>query len=165
LRGLQREAYSIFKEVTANFSTVTNEGYAYDPSSDTWTALPNSDNTLYRGAGACGFYRIGGSTGGFNPVPNSELLSGYDQCGKPPFIPWLTVAPETGTLAAGASANVMLTFDGTGQEEFTNSLAYLEVTGNTPYTAPIVPLDVTWDPQQVALQVTAQADPDPGQAP
>jgi N-acetylneuraminic acid mutarotase len=100
--------------VTGNFTVVTNAGYAYDPTSDSWSSLPNANDSLYRGAGACGFYRLGGSTGGFAPVTSAEVLSGYSPCGVS-SIPWLTVAPTTGMLAVGASANVTLTFDGTGQ--------------------------------------------------
>ena len=44
---------------------VTNAGFSYDPASDSWTALPNSNLPRYRGGAACGFYKVGGSSGGF----------------------------------------------------------------------------------------------------
>ncbi len=135
---------------------VTNAGYAYDSTSDSWSSLPNANDTLYRGAGACGFYRLGGSNGSAS-VTSAEVLPGYSTCGATK-IPWLTVAPTTGTLAVGASANVTLTFDGTNQAEFTTSQAYLQVAGS-PYPAPIVPLTVTWDPQPVDLVVSGVSTP------
>lgn len=144
-----------------NGTIITNQGYAYDPNSNSWTALPNSNASVFRAGSACGFYKIGGSAGGGGaPVTSGEVLPGYDDCGKPPSIPWLTVAPESGTVAAGASDSLALTFDGTGQQEFTTSQAYLKLTGNTPYPASIVPIQVTWDPQPVALYTTAGAQPD-----
>ena len=33
---------------------------------------------MFRGGGACGFYKIGGSPGGFNPVTKSEVLPGFE---------------------------------------------------------------------------------------
>jgi len=145
-----------------NGTIITNQGYAYDPNSNSWTALPNSNASVFRAGSACGFYKIGGSAGGGGaPVTSDEVLPGYDDCGKPPSIPWLTVAPESGTVAAGASDSLGLTFDGTGQAEFTTSQAYLKLTGNTPYRASIVPIQVTWDPQPVALRTTVELLPDP----
>ena len=58
--------------VTNGFNTITNQGYAYEPASDSWTALPNAQFPRYRAAGGCGFYKIGGSSGGFSPTPDSE---------------------------------------------------------------------------------------------
>ena len=141
--------------VTASFATITNQGVSYDTASDTWSPLPNSNVTDYRLAGACGFYTIGGSP--FAGSTAVSLLPGYNQCagGK---IPWLTVAPMQGTLAAGATANVTLTFDGTGQKEFTTSQAYLEVTGS-PYPNVNVPLTVNWEPQPVNLAISGSVSP------
>src|SRR5258708_39032924 len=58
--------------VTNGFSTITNQGYAYDPSADSWSALPNNHFPHYRAGGSCGFYKVGGSSGGFSPTPDSE---------------------------------------------------------------------------------------------
>ncbi|MGH8274477.1 MAG: protease pro-enzyme activation domain-containing protein [Gammaproteobacteria bacterium] len=140
-------------------SVVTNAGYVYDPTSNSWSSLQNANNTLFRGGSACGFYRFGGSTAGsgLSPVTSAEMLPGYSPCGVT-GIPWLTVAPLTGTLAAGASAQVTLTFDGTGQAEFTTSKAHLEVTGS-PYPNVIVPLTVTWDPQPINLAISGNVSP------
>ncbi|MGW8881572.1 Kelch repeat-containing protein, partial [Streptomyces mirabilis] len=66
--------------VTNGSRTLTNKGSAYDPGSNTWTALPNSSRTFYRGGSACGFHKIGGSTGSFVAFTTSELLPGFDQC-------------------------------------------------------------------------------------
>lgn len=72
-------------------------------------------------------------------------------------IAWLTTAPKVGTVAAGASTEVVLTFDGADQKAFTTSTAYLSIESNTPYGALIVPLTVTWDPQPVNLVLTGEA--------
>ena len=60
--------------VTAGGFTITNQGYAYDPSSDSWAAIPNAQFARYRDGGGCGFYKVGGSSGGFAPTPDSEVL-------------------------------------------------------------------------------------------
>src|SRR5262249_37308269 len=52
---------------TSNSTVITNQGFSYDPAAGTWSALPNAPTVAYRGAGACGFYRIGGYDGFFNP--------------------------------------------------------------------------------------------------
>jgi len=139
--------------VTNNFATITNEGFVYTPGTNAWTTLPNSNNTLYRGGSACGFYKIGGSSGGFAPVVNSELLPGYSPCGTSP-IPWLAIRPATGTATAGGSTKVKFVFRGAGQQEFTTSKAYVLLQG-TPYAPQEINLQVHWDPQPIDLAVFA----------
>jgi N-acetylneuraminic acid mutarotase len=142
--------------LTRGGNAVTNEGYAYDPTTNTWSDLPPANEVVFRGASACGFYRFGGEKVSGDPVAKAEVLPGYSQCGSYK-IPWLTVAPLQGTLNAGAKATISLTFNGDGQEEFTTSKAYLKVTG-----APrplVIPLTVTWDPQPIDLEVGGSVSP------
>jgi hypothetical protein len=81
--------------VINNSLAVTNEGWEYDPASDSWADLPAANNAEYRGGGSCGMYKIGGSTGGFGPTPFSEVLPGYDQCGGGADVPWLSEDPAS----------------------------------------------------------------------
>ncbi len=147
-----------------NTGAITNQGEAYDPSSDSWGVLPNANYATARGAGACGFYKAGGITGLtlFNEpklTAKTELLPGYGGlCGAAPSIPWLTVAPAQGTINAGAREKVTLTFDGTREQKYTTSKAYLRVEGNTPYPARIVPLTVHWTARPVHLVLSASAE-------
>ena len=97
--------------VTDEFNTITNQGFAYDPGSDSWTALPNSNNTLYRGGSACGLYRVGGSTGGFSPVPDVEVLPGMDDCEVGADVEWLEIDTTSATLEPGDSVRVTVTMD------------------------------------------------------
>ncbi|MGA7966639.1 MAG: choice-of-anchor J domain-containing protein, partial [Gammaproteobacteria bacterium] len=143
--------------VTASFATITNQGVIYDPSTDSWSPLPNNIVTTYRSGGGCGFYQWGGQDGSFTGLTSAEVLPGYTGCGMAK-IPWLTVSPTDATLAAGATADVTLTFDGTGQKEFTTSQAYLEVTGS-PYPNVNVPLTVTWDPHPINLAISGSVSP------
>lgn len=129
--------------VTNGFSTITNQGFAYDPSTDSWTALPNAQFTRYRAAGACGFYKVGGSSGGFSPTPDSELLSGLTNCGVV-NIPWLTDTPSSGTLAPGQSVTVNVTLAATTAATVTQPGTYTAQFGvehNTPYV--VNPVNIT----------------------
>lgn len=135
--------------VTANFTAVTNEGFVYDPGSDAWTAIENSNNTLYRGGSACGLYRIGGSSGGFNPVPDSEVYPGLTNCGGVVDVPWLSENPTTGTIAANDSQGINVTFDASQVTQPGDYLAHLRIKENTPYTTPDV---------QVVMHVPLPAD-------
>ncbi|HET7570589.1 MAG TPA: protease pro-enzyme activation domain-containing protein [Gammaproteobacteria bacterium] len=137
-------------------NALTNAGYAYDPLSDTWSDLPPASDVVYRGASACGFYRMGGYVFGGTLTASAEVLPGYSQCGSYQ-IPWLTASPLKGTMKPDGSVTVSLTFDGSGQKEYTTSKAYLAVTGGPKPI--IVPLAVTWDPQPVDLAVSGAASP------
>jgi len=96
--------------VTNGFNTVTNQAVAYDPSTNSWTALANATFARYRAGGGCGFYKVGGSSGGFSPTSDSEKLSELDQCGVTE-VPWLSEDPTSGTIAPGASQNIHVTVD------------------------------------------------------
>ncbi len=129
--------------VTNGFSTITNQGYAYDPSADSWSALPNNQFPRYRAGGSCGFYKVGGSSGGFNPTPDSELLSGLDQCGVTD-VPWLAETPTTATLQPGQSFTVTVTLSATTAATVTQPGTYtaqLGVSANTPYK--VDPINIT----------------------
>jgi N-acetylneuraminic acid mutarotase len=97
--------------VTQGFNTVTNQGFTYDPSADSWTALPNAQFARYRAGGSCGFYKIGGSSAGFTPTPDSEKLSELDQCAAFTDVPWLSESPDSGTIAPGGHTDVHVTVD------------------------------------------------------
>ncbi|MGH8128122.1 MAG: kelch repeat-containing protein, partial [Gammaproteobacteria bacterium] len=145
--------------ITNGTTTLTNQGQSYDAASDSWSALPNNIVATLRSDSACGFYEIGGMDAGdtFTGLASAEILPGYSSCGQN-NIPWLTAAPTSATIAAGGSTNVTLTFDGTGQKEFTTSQGYLEVSGS-PYPDAIIPLTVTWDPQPIDLAVGGSVSP------
>ena len=127
--------------VTNGNSTITNAGYSYDPQADAWSPIPNSNNTLYRGGSACGFVKVGGSPGGFNPVPAVELLPGFDTCGAGADVPWLSEEPTEVTIAPGESSTVTITFDARQVAQPGDYTAQLVIGEDTPYTVPTV--DVT----------------------
>jgi N-acetylneuraminic acid mutarotase len=124
--------------VTDNFNTVTNAGFVYDPGADSWTAIENSNNTLYRGGSACGLYKIGGSSGGFNPVPDSEVYPGLTNCGGVIDMPWLSEVPTSGTVLANDDQGISVTFDAAQVTQPGDYLAHLRIRENTPYTTPDV---------------------------
>ncbi|MGC9666717.1 carboxypeptidase regulatory-like domain-containing protein [Planosporangium sp. 12N6] len=126
--------------VTNGASTVTNRGVAYDPATDSWTAIANSNNTVYRGGAACGFYKVGGSVGNFNPVARAEVLPGLDQCAAATDVSWLSESPASFTLAPGKSTTVTVTLDGSVSQPGTYAARLAFVT-DTPY--PVAPVDVT----------------------
>jgi hypothetical protein len=135
---------------------LTNAGFAYDPASNAWTALPNSNNTLYRGGSACGLYKIGGSSGSFSATKNDELLPGYDQCGESVDIPWLSVSPADFTLAAGKSASFTVTLNAdvdaiTQPGTFTASIA---LSAAVPQPVPAIPVSFTVNPPSTWGKIT-----------
>jgi hypothetical protein len=92
-------------------STVTNQGFAYDPTTRAWTAIANSNTAVYRGGSTCGFYKIGGSTSNFCAVPAAEVLPGFDQCGAPADVTWLGESATKLTLAPGKTATLTVTLN------------------------------------------------------
>ncbi|WP_197701589.1 S8 family serine peptidase [Micromonospora echinospora] len=121
----------------ADSTAVTNEGYAYDPRADKWTALPNSNNSLYRGAAACGFFKIGGSWANWSATPASEVLPGYEDC-RGPGVSWLSAGPTTATIKAGDSLTVGVLFDSAAVSQPGTYTAELKIKENTPHPGPTI---------------------------
>ena len=152
--------------VANNGFAITNQGFAYDPDTDTWSALPNSNNTLYRGGSACGFYKIGGNPGGFlaPPVAKSEVLPGLQDCGSVvPDVSWLSESATSLTLAAGASTTVTVTLNA-GVPDVTQPgtlTASLAISTDTPYKVAPVGVTLTVNPPKtwgkIAGTVTSTA--------
>ena len=134
--------------VTNGASTVTNQGYGYDPAANAWSPIANSNNTVYRAGSSCGFYKVGGSTGGFNATPKAEVLPGQDQCGSAADVPWLSENPTVFTVAPGATVTVTVTLNAMTDvvsQPGTYS-AQLTVRTNTPYSYPPVGVTMTVTP-------------------
>jgi N-acetylneuraminic acid mutarotase/uncharacterized glyoxalase superfamily protein PhnB len=123
-----------------NGADVTNQGFAYDPISDTWSVLPDSNNSTYRGGAACGIYKVGGSLGGFQPVAFTENLPGYDQCGG--TVAWMSLSTTAFSVAPGHTATVRVTADSSTVSQPGSYAAQLVISANTPYPS-LVPVGVT----------------------
>ncbi|WP_405691673.1 kelch repeat-containing protein [Streptomyces sp. NBC_00057] len=139
--------------VTNGFTTITNRGFAYDPGSDTWTGLPNSNNTVYLGGSACGFYKIGGSdgrTGQWSATKNSELLPGY--CATD--VPWLSVDKTEVTIQPGQSVDVIVSFNANEITQPGTFAAQLTVKGKTPYESVPMPVTLTVNPPKTWGKIT-----------
>jgi subtilisin family serine protease len=120
---------------------VTNAGFAFDPAAGTWAALPNANTPRYRGAAACGFYKVGGSSGGFAATPDSEALPGLEDCaGAASDVSWLTVDQTETTLAPGAAVTVKVGITANVDQPGKYTAA-VGITENTPYT--VAPVAVT----------------------
>ncbi|WP_326559829.1 Kelch repeat-containing protein [Micromonospora sp. NBC_01796] len=129
--------------VTDDGSTITNQGFAYDPVSDAWSALPNAVNALYRGASACGFYRIGGSFARYGRAPFAEVLPGRTDCGSDRDSAWLAATPTASVLAAGRTVRLSVTLDAGVLDQPGTYSAALLLRGNTPYPTTVVPVTFT----------------------
>ncbi|WP_329484524.1 S8 family serine peptidase [Kribbella sp. NBC_01484] len=129
--------------VAVDSTVLTNEAFAYSPRTDHWTALPNTTNALYRGAAACGLYRVGGLHDA-RQVPYSEVLPGYDQCAEDGTdAAWLTESVGSGTLAPKASATITLTADSATLSQPGIYRSALSVRDDTPYAGPSVDVTLT----------------------
>lgn len=121
---------------------VTNTTFGFDVAANAWVDLPNSNTAVYRGAGACGFGKAGGSSGGFNPTPDAEYLPGYDDCGASGAdVPWLSVSDYEFTVAPGESVTVDVTTDSSVVSQPGDYTAGIKVKANVPQDLPTV--DVT----------------------
>lgn len=128
-------------------AAITNEGIAYDPAADEWSPIPNSNEAVFRGGSSCGFYKIGGSVGGFSRIPRSEVLPGFGNCGASNEIPWLSADTTEFTLDPGESMDVALTID-SGAETVDQPGTYtgrITAANDSPYA--------------LALDVNMNADP------
>jgi N-acetylneuraminic acid mutarotase len=123
-----------------NGGDVTNQAFAYDPSSNTWSAMPDSNNATYRGGATCGIYKVGGSIGGFTPAPFTENLPGYDQCDG--SVSWMSLDKSQFTVAPGQSVTVTVTANSSVESQPGTYQADIVATANTPYTS-LAPVGVT----------------------
>lgn len=126
--------------VTNGFNTLTNRGFSYTPG-EGWSDLPNSNNTLYRGGSACGFYKVGGATGGFAATNLAEVLPGFTECGGAADVPWLSNDPTEFTLDPGQSVQVTMSLDSSGVTQPGEYDAAVGIGEDTPYS--VKPVDVT----------------------
>ncbi len=133
--------------VINNFATITNEGWSYDAGSDSWSALPNSNTTVYRGAGACGFYKIGGSSDSGPSQATSEVLPGYSECGGAATdVTWLRESPTTVSLAPGASRTITVRMNSARVAQPGVYTAGITFSTDTPYKSTPAPITMTVRP-------------------
>jgi N-acetylneuraminic acid mutarotase len=142
--------------VTGHSRVITNQGVSYDPASDTWTPIPNSNIASYRGGSTCGFYKIGGHDPKYGLVPWSEVLPGMADCGEPKDVSWLAATPRTLTIAPGASAQVTVTVNANVADitqPGTYTAAFV-IAPDTPYATPNVPVSMTVNPPKTWGKIT-----------
>ncbi|MEU6218222.1 carboxypeptidase regulatory-like domain-containing protein [Streptomyces sp. NPDC047022] len=125
--------------------TLTNQTYAYSPAANAWTALPNANLTVYRGAGAVGFYVAGGLSSNQILAPsisNVSLLPGYNRNSSATDVDWLSEAPGSVTIAPGRSTTVTVTVNAgaPGIVTFGDCTAALSLSADTPYPIPSIPV-------------------------
>jgi hypothetical protein len=119
---------------------ITNVGFSYDPEANAWASLPNANTARYRGAAACGFYKVGGSSGQFNATDSGEVLPGLEECAAASDVSWLTIDTPSVTLAPGKKATVTVGITAAVDQPgaYTGLVTIKE---NTPYT--VQPVGVT----------------------
>lgn len=122
-------------------AAVTNAGFAYDADANAWSSLPNANTARYRGGAACGFYKVGGSSGGFTATVDSEVLPGFEDCDEAAAdVSWLTIDQKSVTLAPAAKVVVKVTTTAAVDQpgKYTAGISIKE---NTPYS--VAPVGVT----------------------
>ena len=123
-------------------STLTNQSVAYDPQTGAWSALPNAGTATYRGAGALGFYKLGGSTSGISPSSVVEYLPGY-AVDPSAGVPWLAESATRLTLRPHQRVTVTVTLSASASQitQPGTYTAELVFGSTTPY--PLSPVTVT----------------------
>lgn len=133
--------------VTNGTRTLTNQGFGYDPLTDTWSALPNSTHSLYRGGSACGFFKVGGANGGLGGTPFAEALPGLADCAAFRDSDWLSTGPTTPfTLAPGATVQVELRLDARRLTQPGSYTSAVLLRTDTPYGLGEIDVTMNVDP-------------------
>jgi len=127
-------------------SVLTNQSVAFNPRTGTWSALPNANTATYRGAGALGFYKLGGSTGGLSPSSVVEYLPGY-AVDPGADVPWLSESTKQLTLRPHQRVTVTVSLDASASRISRPGTygAELVFGSSTPYPLPSVPVTLTVD--------------------
>lgn len=124
---------------------LSNETFAYDPATDAWVDLPNANVPAYRGAGACGFVKVGGSDGG-GGLDVVELLPGFEECSDDGVdVPWLSISQTEFTLEPGESVTVQVTTDGDVAQPGVYT-AGVRATGGVAGSDPVTDVTMTVQP-------------------
>ena len=124
-----------------NGASLTNQNFAYDPTTNLWSALPDSQSAAYRGAATCGIYQVGGETAGsYTPMQTAENLPGYDQCGG--SVTWMSTDQSTLTIAPGQKVAVTVTADSSTVSQPGTYQGELTVDDDSPYPGAL-PVTVT----------------------
>ncbi|MTK00623.1 S8 family serine peptidase [Micromonospora sp. CP22] len=129
--------------VTDGSTAVTNRTVGFDPATGAWRDLPNVRFGRYRGAAACGVYKVGGSPSSFVGSADSERLGGLELCAAEADLAWLSTSPTTFTLAPGESKTVTVTLTATEAAGVAQPGRYageIAVASDTPY--PVSPVSV-----------------------
>ncbi|MFU8853186.1 S8 family serine peptidase [Micromonospora sp. SL1-18] len=125
---------------------ITNAGFAYVPAGNSWSNLPNANTPRYRGGAACGFYKIGGSSGSFNATADSEVLPGFEECAEAAAdVSWMTIDKTAATLAPGEKVTVTVEMTANVDQPGTYT-ASVGIKQNTPYTVQPVPVTMNVTP-------------------
>lgn len=135
--------------VTGGSTAITNRTVAYDPASNTWIDAPNAQFALYRGAGACGAYKVGGSPSSFVGSAESEFLADLALCDEAADLPWLDATPTPFTLAAGKSKAVTITLTATAAAGVAQPGVYtgqIGIKAATPYPVDSVDVEMNVSP-------------------
>ncbi|MBR7837136.1 carboxypeptidase regulatory-like domain-containing protein [Actinospica durhamensis] len=137
-----------------NGAMLSNQNYGYDPTTNLWSALPNSANALYRGGAACGIYEIGGEAdGSYTPVQLVQYLPGYDQCAA--GTAWLSSSESTLTIAPGQKVAVTVTADSSKVSQPGTYKGELTLDDNSPYASALpVTFTMTVNPPKTWGKIT-----------
>jgi N-acetylneuraminic acid mutarotase len=121
-------------------TAVTNEGFAFDPEDNTWSALPNANDAFYRGGAACGLYQVGGAIAGGSPASLAQTLPGYDQCGGMPD--WMGLSTASFTIKPGKTVTVRVRVRSSAVSQPGTYDGQLVIRATTPYPS-LTPVGVT----------------------
>lgn len=124
----------------------TNAGFAYDPVTDSWSALPDSVNLLTRGAMACGLVKIGGAQSFGTYSPYVETLPGHTDCGSDRDVSWMSLGATSVTVPAKGSVVVHVRADAGGVSQPGTYSAAVLVRSDTPYGSRTAGVSMRVDP-------------------
>jgi hypothetical protein len=120
---------------------VANRSAVFSPDAGLWIKIERANLYVYRGAGACGFYSIGGSLFGFSPVAHAEQHPDFDGCAGGADVPWPSADPLAASLEPGESVTVAVSLGGAVDQPCAYR-AGLEIGHDTPHTLDEV--EVIW---------------------
>ncbi|WP_067497464.1 S8 family serine peptidase [Actinoplanes sp. TFC3] len=147
-------------------SELSSQTIGYDPAANAWVNLPAMAQPRYRGAAACGAYRIGGSPEPFVGSADAAQLEGLGDCETAGDVPWLSTEPSTFELAPGKSKTVKVTLTATAAAGVLQPGTYkaqLSLKTGTPYQVPAVSVEMnvtppaSWGKQQGTITGTSCA--------